>query len=73
MEKKNNKLALMSMLTICLSLLLMNVGRLNGIVPDSVIRIIGVAVMIAAAVSIFFTVRTLAEHTSKNKKDKGEK
>ena len=72
MEKKNNKLALMSMLTICLSLVLMNVGRLDGIVPDSIIRVIGVAVMIAAAVSVFFTVRALAGHVNENKYDKGE-
>lgn len=66
MEKKNQRLALMGLLTIGLSLLLMNVGRLEGIVPDNIIRIIGVLTMIAAGVSIFFTVRELAVHAKEN-------
>jgi|GEM_PF-1679695 len=69
MEKKNQKLALMSSITITLSVLLMNVGRLEGIVPDNVIRIIGVITMIATGVSVFLTVRALAGRSKENKSE----
>ncbi len=69
MEKKNQKLALMGMLTISLSLLLTNVGRLEGTIPDNIIRIIGVLTMIATGVSIFFSVRALAGHAKENNKE----
>lgn len=72
MEKKNTKLALMGMLTICLSQLLMGLGRLDGILPDSVINIIGIAVTITIVVAIIFTVRALAEHAKESKENKGE-
>ncbi len=65
-ENKNTKLAVMGSLTITMSLLLMNVGRLEGIVPDVVVRIIGVLTMIATALCVFFTVRQLANNSKNN-------
>jgi len=70
MEKKNKKLAMMGILTIFLSVLLMNLGRLEGVVPDWVIRVIGITTMLCTVLSIFFTVRELAKHSAnKNRKD----
>ncbi len=69
MEKRNNKLALMSMIIMCLSLLMMNLGRFDGALPDIVIHIIGIALSIAIVVVIIFTVRALAEHTKESKND----
>ena len=62
MEKRNLKLTAMSMLTIGASLLLMNVGRLDGYVSDWVVRVIGITVMLCTGLSVFFTVRELANH-----------
>lgn len=60
MDKKNKPI-IFGMLTVILSQLLMNLGRLTDVVPDSVIRIVGVAVLIATGVSIFFAVRSVVE------------
>ena len=74
MEKRNTKLALMSMITITLGLLLMNVGRLEGYVPDWTIRTIGIITMLCAGLSVFFTVRELANHccSKESKEDKAD-
>lgn len=70
-ERKNNRSTLMAMITIALSLILMNLGHLDGAIPDGVIRLVGVVVMIATGVSIFFTVRSLMEEKeSKNNSNK---
>lgn len=66
MEKKNMRLAAMGLLTMGASLLLMNLGRLEGVAPDWAIRVIGVVTMLCTGLSIFFTVRELAKHSSKN-------
>ena len=68
--EKSNKLAMMSMITITLGMLLMNVGRLEGVAPDWVVRVIGIVTMFCAALSIFFTVRELMKYSAnKNGKD----
>ncbi|MBE6758483.1 MAG: hypothetical protein E7554_00135 [Ruminococcaceae bacterium] len=69
--EKNNKLAMMSMITTTLGVLLMNVGHLEGVAPDWVVRVIGIVTMFCAALSIFFTVRELAKHSA-NKDCKDE-
>lgn len=71
MDKKNKPI-IFGMLTIILSQLLMNLGRLTDVVPDSVIRIVGVAVLILTGVTVFFSVRSVvelkqAERESENK------
>jgi len=71
MDKKNKPI-IFGMLTIILSQLLMNLGRLTDVVPDSVIRIVGVAVLILTGVTVFFAVRSVvelkqAERESENK------
>ena len=60
MDKKNKPI-IFGMLTIILSQLLMNLGRLTDVVPDSVIRIVGVAVLILTGVTVFFAVRSVVE------------
>ena len=66
MEKRNMRLAAMGMLTMGASLLLMNLGRLDGVAPDWLIRVIGIATMLCTGLSIFFTVRELAKVSAKN-------
>ncbi len=72
MEKKNNRLAAMGCVTICISLLLMNVGRLDGILPDWAVRVIGAALMLCTAVMVFLTVRSLAVHGKEQAESKDE-
>ena len=72
-EKKNTKLALLGILTINLSVLLMNVGRLEGIVPDWAIRVTGIVVMICTGLSIVFSVRALAGVSRERKEQNEEK
>jgi len=72
----NTRLALMGMLTVFLSVGLMNVGRLEDCVPDWCIRAIGIVTMLCTVLSIFFTVRQLAEVSRKkneNNSDDSEK
>ncbi len=69
MEKRNTKLAMMSLITTTLGLLLMNVGRLEGVVPDCAVRTVGIVTMLAAAVSVFFTVRELTKNSAKQQRN----
>lgn len=59
----NRKLAAMGCITICFSLLLMNVGRLDGILPDWAVRISGIGLMICTAAMVFLVVRTFANYS----------
>lgn len=68
-EQINRKLAAMGCLTIALALLLMYVGRLEGVLPDWAIRVVGIATMICTAVSVFFSVRELAKASRKESQD----
>jgi len=60
-DNKRNKPLILGLVTIILSLVLMNLVHFVDVVPDSIIRIIGVVTMLAAAVSVFFTVRALVQ------------
>ena len=66
MEKRNMRLAAMGLLTMGASLLLMNLGRLEGVAPDWLIRVIGIVTMLCTGLSIFFTVRELVKVSNKS-------
>ena len=70
-EKKNNRSLLIAMMTIFVGVLLMNQGILDSTIPDGIVCVIGVAAMIAAALSVFFAARALIK--AKANEDSSEK
>lgn len=67
----NRKLAAMSCITICVSLLLMNVGRLEGILPDWAVRVSGIGLMLCTVFMVFLVVKSFAGY-SKEKHEKND-
>jgi len=59
----NRKLAAMGSITICLSVLLTNVGRLDGVLPDWAVRITGCGLMLCTVVMVILVVKSIAEYS----------
>lgn len=59
----NRKLAAMGCITICVSVLLTNVGWLDRFLPDWVVRIIGCGLMLCTAFMVFLVVKSFSAYS----------